>query len=289
MKIGSMKVLRRLPALKQATGQFKNRQETIGFVPTMGYLHEGHLSLVRRARKQNDRVIVSIFVNPLQFGPKEDFARYPRNSQRDLKLLKNEKIDIVFMPDQKKFYSPNFQTFVSLSKLSRPLCGVTRPTHFTGVATVVLKLLNQVSPDVVYLGQKDYQQCCIIQCMTQDLDLPVKVCLCPIMREKDGLAMSSRNFYLDAQERLQATYLNKALAEGDALARGGARSTEKIKNAIKKVLANATRGKIDYVEIVDAATLESVVQLKKGQKIVLALAVFFSKTRLIDNRMMKIG
>ncbi len=283
-----MKVIQRLPALKQSIGQFKNRKQTIGFVPTMGYLHQGHLSLMRLAKKQNDRVIVSIFVNPLQFGPKEDFTRYPRNAKRDLRLLKNEKIDIVFMPDEKKFYSPRFQTLISVTKLSRVLCGVTRPTHFTGVATVVLKLLNQISPDVVYLGQKDYQQCRVIERMAQDLDLPVEVRLCPVVREKDGLAMSSRNFYLDAQERMQATYLNKALAQGQTLARGGVRSAQKIQNAMKKVLAVATRGKIDYAEIVDAATLEPVVQLKKGQKIALALAVFFSKTRLIDNRIIKI-
>ena len=283
-----MKVIRHQTALKKNLKGIRRGRETIGFVPTMGYLHEGHLSLVRRARKENDRVVVSVFVNPLQFGPKEDFALYPRDNRRDLKLLKNEKVDFVFLPDEKKFYPPSFETTVSVAKLSRPLCGVVRPKHFAGVATVVLKLLNQVSPDTIYLGQKDYQQCRVIARMVSDLDLPVRVRLCPIVREEDGLAMSSRNIRLDAEERMQAAYLNKALGVGEALVRKGIRNAEKIKAAIRTVLSQATRGKIDYAEIVDAVTLEPMVQLKTGQKIELALAVFFSKTRLIDNRIIRV-
>ena len=283
-----MKVIRRLTALKNSLRSGRKRRETVGFVPTMGYLHEGHLSLVRRARKESGRVVVSIFVNPLQFGPKEDFTRYPRDERRDLRLLKKEGVDVVYLPDEKKFYSPGFETRVSVTKLSRPLCGASRPIHFTGVATVVLKLLNQVSPDLLYLGQKDYQQCRVIERMTEDLDIPVRVRVCPTLREKDGLAMSSRNYYLDAEERMQAAYLNKALAEGESLARSGVRNGEKIKGAMRKALARATRGRVDYAEIVDAATLEPVVQLKPGQKIELALAVFFSKTRLIDNRLIRV-
>ena len=254
----------------------------------MGYLHEGHLSLVRRALKENDRVLVSIFVNPLQFGPKEDFAHYLRDNQRDLKLLINENVDFVFLPDEKKFYPADFETRVSVARLSRPLCGAARPMHFTGVATVVLKLLNQVSPDVIYLGQKDYQQCRVIERMVADLDLPVRVRVCPIVREKDGLAMSSRNIRLDSEERMQAAFLNRALGVGEAWVRKGVRSAEKIKAAMRQALSPATHGKIDYAEIVDAATLEPMVQLKTGQKIELALAVFFSKTRLIDNRIIRV-
>ena len=283
-----MKVIRPRTALKKALQDFARRKETLGFVPTMGYLHEGHLSLVRHARKENDRVLVSIFVNPLQFGPKEDYARYPRDTERDLKLLKKEGVDAVYLPDEKKFYGSGFETRVSVPGLSRPLCGVTRPAHFTGVATVVIKLLNQVSPRALYLGQKDYQQCRVIERMAQDLDLPVEVRLCPTLREKDGLAMSSRNYHLDAQERMQAAYLNKALKEAESLVRGGARSAEKVKAAMRKALAGATRGRVDYAEIVDAATLEPVVQLRNGQKIELAVAVFFSKTRLIDNRLLRV-
>ncbi len=283
-----MKICRSRPALKKNLRAFNYHKETIGFVPTMGYLHEGHLLLVRRARKENHRVVVSVFVNPLQFGPKEDFLRYPRDVRRDLKRLKNEKVDLVFLPDEKKFYPAGFQTLVSVTKLSRVLCGAARPTHFAGVATVLMKLLNQVAPHVLYLGQKDYQQCRVVERMIEDMDLPVELRVCPIVREEDGLAMSSRNFHLDAQERMQATYLNKALVEAEKKIRTGARSAEKIKGSIRKALASVTRGRIDYAEIVDAASLEPVVQLKKGQKIELALAVFFSKTRLIDNRIIKI-
>ena len=283
-----MRIVQRRAALKKILWTFKNHKETVGFVPTMGYLHEGHLSLVRRARKENDRIVVSIFVNPLQFGPKEDFAHYPRDTRRDLRLLKKENVDVVYLPDEKIFYSSGFQTLVSVAKLSRPLCGATRPTHFAGVATVVLKLLNQILPDTLYLGQKDYQQCRVLEQMVEDLDLPVKIHQCPTLREKDGLAMSSRNFYLDAQERMQAAYLNRALGAAEALIRRGAHGAEKIKIAMRKTLENATRARVDYAEIVDAATLEPVVQLKKGRKVELALAVFFSKTRLIDNRIIKV-
>lgn len=284
-----MRVARNQAALKKFLKAFKSRKETLGFVPTLGYLHEGHLSLVRRAKKENDRVVVSIFVNPLQFGPKEDFARYPRDSRRDLKLLKKQNVDVVYLPNEENFYSPSFETRVSVVRIGRVLCGASRPHHFAGVATAVLKLLNQVSPDVLYLGKKDHQQCRVIQRMAEDLDVPVQVRVCPIVREKDGLAMSSRNYYLDAQERMQAGYLNQALAEAEAAIRQGVRNVKKIKTTMQKTLNLATRGKLDYAEIVDAATLQPVVQLKKGQKIELALAVFFSKTRLIDNRIIKIN
>ena len=283
-----MKVIRRRTALKKYLQGFKRKRESVGFVPTMGYLHEGHLSLVRRARRENDHVVVSIFVNPLQFGPKEDLTSYPRDAKRDLRLLKKEKTDVVYLPDEKSFYPPDFETRVSVPKLSRPLCGTSRPIHFTGVATVVLKLLNQVSPDVLYLGQKDHQQCRVVERMVEDLDVPVEVRIGPTLREKDGLAMSSRNVRLDAQERMQAAFLHKAFAEAESLVRRGVRSAEKLRSVMRKTLSAATRAKIDYAEIVDAATLEPVIQLKAGQKIELALAVFFSKARLIDNRVIRV-
>ena len=283
-----MLITRQSPALKKIIARFKNKKETIGFVPTMGYLHEGHLSLVRRARKENDRVVTSIFVNPLQFGPKEDLKRYPRKEVQDLKMLKNEGADLVFIPKASNFYPREFQTGVCVKALSRPLCGATRPTHFAGVATVVLKLLNLVSPDALYLGQKDYQQFRVVQQMMHDLDVPARLRLCATVREKDGLAMSSRNHLLDAEERMHATYLNRALGAAEALVRKGAKNAQKLKETMRKELSGARRARIDYAEIVNAATLLPVVQLKPGQKIELALAVFFSKTRLIDNRLVRV-
>ena len=283
-----MLVIRRRQALKKSIRSFKNKKETVGFVPTMGYLHEGHLSLVRRARRENDRVVVSIFVNPLQFGPREDFATYPRDLNRDTKKLRSEKADVLFVPDAARFYPKDFQTSVSVAKLNHSLCGATRPTHFTGVATVVLKLLNLVSPDTLYLGQKDYQQFRVIEQMVKDLNVPVNVRLCPIVREKDGLAMSSRNVHLDAEERAQTASLNRALGLAESLIRRGIRNTEKLKQAMRKELSAASRARIDYAEIVDAESLSPVVQLKNGQKAALAVAVFFSKTRLIDNRLVRV-
>ena len=283
-----MKVIRRSQALKKTLQLFKNKNKRVGFVPTMGYLHEGHLSLVRRARRENDVVVASIFVNPLQFGPKEDFARYPRDLKRDTQMLKDEKIDALFVPDARRLYTEHFQTSVSVGHLSRPLCGTARPAHFSGVATVVLKLLNLVAPDTLYLGQKDYQQFRVIEQMVRDLDMPTEVRLCPIIREKDGLAMSSRNYYLDAEERMQASSLNRALGLAEDLIRRGVKNAEKLKGIMRKELSAASRAKIDYAEIVDAESLSPVVQLKKGQKVELALAVYFSKTRLIDNRLIRV-
>ena len=283
-----MKVLRRLQALKKTIRAFKNKKESVGFVPTMGYLHEGHLALVRRAQKENDRVVVSIFVNPLQFGPKEDLKRYPRDLKRDARMLKALDADVLFIPDAAAFYPKDFQTSVSVARLSRPLCGVARPTHFAGVATVVLKLLNSVSPDRLYLGQKDYQQFRVVEQMVQDLGIPVDVRLCPIVREKDGLALSSRNYHLDAEERMQASALNRALGKAEESIRKGHRGAEKLKQLMRQELAKAGRARVDYAEIVDAESLLPVVQLQPGQKVELALAVFFSKTRLIDNRIIRV-
>ena len=283
-----MLVIRSSRSLRKIVQGFKDKKKTLGFVPTMGYLHEGHLSIVRRARKESDCVVVSVFVNPLQFGPKEDFRRYPRDEARDIKMLKNAKVDVLFMPDTKDFYPADFRSGVSVGFLSRPLCGATRPTHFAGVATGVLKLLNLVSPDLLYLGQKDYQQFRVVQQMIQDLDVPVELRLCPTFREKDGLAMSSRNYFLDTEERMQATYLNRALGAAEDLIRRGIRNTQELKQVMRSELSKAPRAKVDYAEIVDAASLSPVVQLKKGQKIELALAVFFSKTRLIDNRIVRV-
>ncbi len=277
-----MKVIRHPREFRNALRSLKKKGRAIGFVPTMGCLHEGHLSLVRRSKKENRATVVSIFVNPLQFGPLEDFRRYPRNTARDTALLRKAKADFLFLPGLKEFYPAGFQTSASVKHLSRPLCGASRPTHFAGVATVVLKLLNLVRPDAIYLGQKDYQQFLIVEQMVKDLDLPVRVRMSPIVREPDGLAMSSRNVFLSASERREAPFLYRALQKAAQLAKTG-KDAVKIKKAVREGLKKAPHLKIDYVEIVDAETLAPVVELKSHRKILIALAVFFGKTRLIDN------
>jgi len=282
-----MKIIRTLSALRRELDTL-GKTKTIGFVPTMGALHEGHLSLVRRSRRENDLTVVSIFVNPLQFGPQEDFRRYPRDLRKDAELLKPLKVDLLYAPDEKRFYDSGFQTTVTVSEVSRTLCGRSRPIHFRGVATVVLKLLNQVRPTVLYLGQKDYQQYIVVKRMTRDLNFPVRVQSMPIVREADGLAMSSRNVFLEAQERAQAVLLRRSLDRAEALVVQGEKKASKLKAAMRAILKKASRARIDYIEIVDAATLRDVVQLKKGAKSLIALAVVFSKTRLIDNTLIGI-
>ncbi len=285
MICSKMKVLRRSDALKKALERYRNKK--IGFVPTMGALHEGHLSLVRLAKKENQIVVASLFVNPLQFGPKEDLKTYPRNFFRDKALLEKEKVDFLFAPSEKTFYSEDFQTLVSVRRLSGPLCGASRPGHFAGVATVVLKLLNVVCPTTLYLGQKDYQQFRVVEQMASDLDLSVKVKMAPTLREADGLAMSSRNVFLTQTERKEALCLGRALRLARSLAAKGARDCRSIRRKMLAVLKKAPQARLDYAEIVDAMTLEPVVKLKKGQRALVALAVHFSKTRLIDNVLIK--
>ncbi len=283
-----MKALHRPEAIKNFIWALKKKKKKIGFVPTLGFLHEGHLSLVRRAKKENDAVVVSIFVNPLQFGPKEDLSRYPRDLKRDKRLLEKAKTDLLFVPEVKDFYPIDFQTSVSVCALSRPLCGISRPTHFAGVATVVLKLLNFVQPHVLYLGQKDYQQCCVIGQMVKDLGVSVSVRVMPIVRELDGLAMSSRNIFLTTAERQEAVLLYQSLQKCRRLIKEGCREISKLKTTIKIILKGAPHARTDYIEIVNAETLESMVNLNKGSEILIALAVYFSKTRLIDNIKIKV-
>ena len=283
-----MQVLRRPGALSAAVERLK-RRGTVGFVPTMGALHEGHLSLVRLAHRECDGVVASIFVNPTQFGPKEDLARYPRPFAKDRRLLARASTDILFAPSVADIYPRGFQTRVSVEKLAKPLCGRTRPVHFAGVATVVLKLLNLVRPDRLYLGQKDYQQWRLVEQMALDLDLPVKVRRAPIVREPDGLAMSSRNVFLSQAERTQAPALYRTLKEAAQRVREGRRDPRRLAADLKRFLkAEAPAARIDYLEIVDARTLENVLKLKKGKQIAVALAAYFSKARLIDNILIKV-
>jgi len=255
--------------------------KTIGFVPTMGYLHEGHLSLIRKARKENDLVVVSIFVNPLQFGPKEDFKRYPRDLKRDMKMAKEAGADLIFYPDAKDMYPDGFKTYVNVEELSDKLCGKFRPGHFKGVATVVTKLFNIVSPDIAYFGQKDAQQAIIIKRMVKDLNIPIKIKVLPIVRERDGLAMSSRNTYLNEKERKDALVLYQALNLAKDLIKRGITDTDKIIKKMRQLIKKKKNAKIDYIEIVEMDNLSPV--KKVSGKCLIALAVWIGKTRLIDN------
>mgnify|MGYP001772794945 CR=1 FL=1 len=280
-----MEVIKSISAMKEKSATFKKRGESIGFVPTMGYLHEGHLSLVRLARKRADRVIVSIFVNPLQFGPSEDYHIYPRDLERDLHLLEKEKVDVVFVPDEKEMYPPDYQTYVEVTRLTQGLCGAFRPGHFKGVTTVVLKLFNIVKPDFAVFGEKDYQQLKVIQQMVKDLNLDVEIVSHPIVREESGLAMSSRNTYLSEEERHSAVALYHSLKLAERIILDGEKDVERVKNLIRDYLEKFPHNKVQYVEIVDPETLERVSEIKGP--VLIALSVFVGKTRLIDNRLIK--
>jgi pantoate--beta-alanine ligase len=247
----------------------------------MGALHAGHVSLIRAARRECGFVVVSIFVNPTQFGPNEDFARYPRPFEKDLATCAAEGVDLVFAPDVATLYPQYFRTFVEVRELQDPLCGASRPGHFSGVATVVLKLLNIVQPDVAYFGQKDAQQARIIQQLVRDLEVPVQVRVCPIVREPDGLALSSRNQYLDAEQRGNATVLHRALEAARAMVAQGERNSVVVRNALKAPIEAIPGAALDYAAVVDADSLRPVEKLQG--KILLAVAVRFGPTRLIDN------
>ena len=253
---------------------------TVGLVPTMGYLHEGHLSLIRRAREENEHVIVSIFVNPAQFGPKEDLSRYPRDLERDLRLIEPY-TDLVWNPTAEIMYPPGYQTWVDVEAMTRPLEGAMRPGHFRGVTTVVAKLFNGVQPNRAYFGQKDAQQAAVIRQMVRDLNFPIEIVVCPIVREADGLAMSSRNIYLDPDQRKAATVLYRSLSAAKDAYESGERDAEKLRQLMKDVLASEPLAEIQYVSCADYDTLEELSEIKG--KALLSMAVFIGKTRLIDN------
>ncbi|MFH0940672.1 MAG: pantoate--beta-alanine ligase [Candidatus Omnitrophota bacterium] len=280
-----MKIVKKISILQKKVSRLKRNGRRIGLVPTMGYLHEGHLSLVRRASKENDVVVVSIFVNPTQFGPHEDLKKYPRDLKKDLRLLKGF-CDIVFTPTPKDMYPRDSCTFVEVRGTSDILCGSTRKGHFIGVTTVVAKLFNIVSPDNAYFGQKDAQQAAIIKKMARDLNFPVMVSVLPIVREKDGLAMSSRNVYLSAQERSDAVILFQSLKSAERLAKQGTKDTAKIKGILADFIGRKQLARIDYIEIVDPNTLESLKVIEK--EALLLMAVYIGKTRLIDNTILKV-
>jgi pantoate--beta-alanine ligase len=276
-----MQLISDISEMQTASLLSKKKGERIGFVPTMGCLHEGHLSLIRAARRETDVVVVSIFVNPTQFGPGEDFERYPRCLERDEPLAEKAGADILFHPCAGDLYPADFSTYVDETKLSKTLCGRTRPGHFRGVTTIVLKLFNIVLPDVAYFGQKDAQQATIIRRMARDLNLPTRIQVLPIIRENDGLAVSSRNEYLSSNERRQATVLHASLMEAQQLIRDGETESRKIKERMKERIKSAEDARIDYVSIVDRDTLEEIEKLSGN--VLIALAVFVGETRLIDN------
>ena len=268
--------------VREILKKMRKKNKTIGFVPTMGALHAGHLSLVRAAKKETDFVVVSIFINPRQFSPNEDYRRYPRTPANDRRLLHKEGVGLIFYPQVRTLYPDNFSLSVEETDLSRHLCGVSRPTHFKGVCLVVAKLFNIIQPDISYFGQKDYQQAQIIKRMVRDLNFPQKLKVCPIVREPDGLAMSSRNKYLSLKERKEAVCLYHALKEGVDCIKGGIRNSKKVIATMKKVITKrAPHAKIDYLEVVDRDTLEEVSHIQGN--VLLALAVRIGKTRLIDN------
>lgn len=252
----------------------------IGFVPTMGYLHEGHLSLVKKSNEQCGLTVVSIFVNPAQFGPKEDLSTYPRDLDRDLAMLERYKVDYVFFPTNEMMYPSGFKSWIEVEELSDVLCGASRPGHFKGVATIVAKLVNLVNPDFMYMGEKDYQQIVVLETMLRDLNLHARVVRCPILREKDGLAMSSRNKYLDKHQRKAALCLSRALKMARELYQKGETDPNLLTIAMTNVILKAG-GKIDYIAFVHKDTLSPVSKADKNTRIL--LAVYVGKTRLIDN------
>ncbi|MFA5287598.1 MAG: pantoate--beta-alanine ligase [Candidatus Omnitrophota bacterium] len=260
--------------------------ESIGFVPTMGALHEGHLSLIRAARKENNIVVVSIFVNPVQFGPKEDLDRYPRPLSKDLALCRRERVDFVFCPKPSYIYPRDFSTYIEVKDLSEKLCGKSRPSHFRGVATIVAKLFNIIGPDNLYLGAKDAQQAVVIKRMATDLNMPVKIKVMPTVREVDGLALSSRNLYLNSNERQDALILSQALNLAKLLIKNGARDTKRIIGRMRRIIKNKKSAKIDYIKIVDSDNLKPLDKILSNCLIV--LAVYIGKIRLIDNVSIKV-
>lgn len=276
-----MRVIRSVEALRKCIGEYRRKGKTIGFVPTMGYFHEGHLALARACKKENDICVVSIYVNPAQFNPKEDLSRYPRDFKRDSSLLRKENVDILYYPADNTIYPDGYLTYIDVQSISNVLCGAFRPGHFRGVATIVAKLLNIVQPRVMYLGQKDAQQVVVLKTMVRDLNIPVRIRVLPTVREPDGLAMSSRNVYLSAADRAQAPVLYTALSLAAQAVRKGESSAAKIESIVRSWIAQNSSGKIQYVSCVDAVTLTSHTKIT-GDSLI-AAAVFFGTTRLIDN------
>ncbi len=282
-----MRTIKSIRGMARAAGQAREAGLKIGFVPTMGFFHEGHLSLIDKAAAETDLAVVSIFVNPLQFGQGEDFERYPRDLRKDRALARGRGCDVLFVPRADRFYPQGFKSAVKVRDLEKSLCGRSRPGHFEGVCTVVLKLLNVVRPHVLYLGRKDAQQAIILKRMIVDLELNVSVRICPIVREPDGLAMSSRNAYLSSEQRKRAPVLYEALRAGARSISGGERDPARVKAAMREVIESCPGAKPDYLEAVHYSNLETPAELS-GQ-VLLAGAAWFGRTRLIDNLVVRAG
>ena len=278
-----MIVLSKIAEVRNALRQARRADKRIGFVPTMGYLHEGHLQLVKTAREQCDYVVMSIFVNPLQFGPNEDFQRYPRDLERDRRRAEAAGVDLLFAPAVEEMYPDKVLTRVTVAQVSEPLCGRTRPGHFDGVATVVTKLFQIVQPDAAFFGQKDAQQLAVIQQVVKDLSIPVEIVPCPTVREPDGLAMSSRNVYLSPEERTQATVLYRSLQLARRLLAAGERRASAIRAEMVRLIEAEPLARIEYVEVVHFPQLTEATTLAAGDQLLIAVAVRFGQTRLIDN------
>lgn len=276
-----MEVIQSIQEMQQRSDTFRRQGKIIGFVPTMGFLHEGHLSLIRIAREKAELVVVSIFVNPTQFGANEDLDRYPRDLNRDQKLAQKTGTDILFYPSERDIYPEGYLTYVHVDSLSRILCGESRPTHFRGVATICSILFHMVKPHFAVFGQKDFQQAVIIRKMVQDLRFDLEILLGPIVREPDGLAMSSRNTYLSDQERDDARILNQSLHRAEQMIRGGEVKASILISEIQQLIDKKRSTRIDYIQIFDPETLQPLAEIRK--QAVIALAVFVGKTRLIDN------
>ena len=276
-----MEIIRTVADMKARAAAWKAEGLSIGLVPTMGSLHEGHESLMDAAREASDRVVVSVFVNPIQFGPGEDYEAYPRDLERDARICERHGVDVVFHPEVDDMYAPAHNTFVVMETLTDSLCGASRPGHFRGVCTVVSKLFNIVTPDKAFFGQKDAQQLAIIRRMVLDLSMGIEIVGCPIIREADGLAKSSRNTYLSAEERKAALVLSRAVKLGQELVRNGEKNADAIVNAMRALIEQEPLARIDYVSAVDGLTMLPVHEINGGELI--AMAVYIGKTRLIDN------
>lgn len=276
-----MDVISGIDQIQKITTELHKKGKTVGYIPTMGALHEGHLTLVRRSKAINDITIISIFVNPKQFGPQEDFKKYPRPIEKDQALLIKEKVDYLFYPSSSAIYPPGYQTQVTVNIFSDILEGKSRPGHFTGVATIVLKLFNLIKPTNAYFGQKDFQQVVVIRQMTRDLNLPINICAVPTIRDIDGLALSSRNIYLNTQERLDAVALYQSLQLAKKLIRAGNKNVQAIKIKMKKYLQKYKSVNLDFIEICDLNDLSQVRIIE--EKVVILIEAYVGKTRLIDN------
>ena len=276
-----MKIVTTIQEVKDMVAGWRKQEQSIGFVPTMGYLHEGHGSLITEARKQNDKVVVSIFVNPMQFGPTEDLASYPRDLEKDSAFCESLGADLIFHPEPSEMYSDGFCSYVDMSVLTEELCGLSRPVHFRGVCTVLTKLFNIVQPDRAYFGEKDAQQLAVVKHMVEDLNMNLEIIGCPIIREEDGLAKSSRNTYLNEEERKAALVLSQSIFLGEKMVKEGENDAAKIKAAMTARIESEPLARIDYVEIVDGLSMQPVDTVQSPA--LAAIAVYIGKTRLIDN------